>query len=219
MIPLYTYDGLVDYMTKISARPNDTDLIDQMPNFILLAQLDLSRRLNIFGTQKILIGTWGQGQSTIQLPNLYIRPISLTFYDPRSSNEAHVLTYRLNEYAQSVTSTNEANGIPSDYSELDVNTLFVTPTPVDLSPNYDGFGFQFIFHELYQPLSPTNQSNYFTQRLMDVLSYGALLQMYIYLKDSYYINFYKETLAQANQDTLNTDLMNRTDRSANVEVN
>jgi hypothetical protein len=218
LIPLLTYDGLVDYMTKISARPNDNDLIAQMPNFILLAQIDLSRKLNIFGTQKILTGTWPDQQSTIQLPNLYVRPISLTFYDPTNSNQAHVLTFRLNEYAQRVTSTNEVTGIPSDYSELDVNTIFVTPRPKSIAP-FAGFGFQLIFHELYQALSPINQSNYFTQRMMDLLSYGALLQMYIYLKDSYYMNFYMQMLEKGISAATNQDQMNQTDRAAQSSIN
>lgn len=206
-------------MTKLSARPNDTELIAQMPNFILLAQLGLSRRLNIFGTQKILVGTWPDQQSTLQLPGLYVRSISLTFYDPRYSNEAHVLKYRLNEYAQRVTSTNIIDDIPSDYSELDVNNLFVAPKPISLLPTYPGFGFQLIYHELYQPLSPVNQTNYFTQRLMDALSYASLLQMYIFLKDSYYINLYQDLLDKEIAVITNQDTMNRTDRSSNASIN
>jgi hypothetical protein len=219
MIPLVSYDGLQDYMIKESARPNDQDMIDQIPNFILMAQLKLSRDLDIFGTQKILTGIWPQAQNTLTMPNLYVRSISLTLYDPRYSNEAHVLKIRTNEYAQRVVDTNEIFGIPSDYSEYNVNTLFVAPTPINLAPDYLGFGFQLIYHELFAPLSSVNQQNYFTQRLMDVLKSAAMYYLYVFLKDDYYIGYYKNEMMEGINSVKAQDERNKTDRSANSTLN
>lgn len=218
MIPLYTYDGLIDYMTAISARPNDTELISQMPNFVLLAQLKLGRRLNIFGTQKILTGILPNNQNTIQLPNLYLRSISLTLFDPRYDNQANILTYRLPEYVMRIQNGSTLRDMPLDYTEIDVNTLFLAPFPPDLTP-YPGFSFQLIFHEIYQALTPTNQTNYLTERMMDLLVDASLKEMYIFLKDSYYIEMYSNNVEKGIAEAMAQDDLNRSDRGSNPDIN
>lgn len=218
MKPLLNYDGLAEYMIKISARPNDTDLQDQIPNFILLAQINLSRRLNIFGTQRIFISTLPNMANTITVPNNYIRSISLTLFDPRNSGQPHVLKFRTPEYITVLGQSSNFIDIPTDYCELDINNLFIAPTPVDVTP-YEGFGIQLIYHELYQPLTPQTQTNYFTQRLMDVLVSASLYQMYIFLKDSYYIEFYRNEMESGIATALQVDSMNKSDRSSNAEIN
>ena len=55
--------------------------------------------------------------------------------------------------------------------------------------------------------------------MMDLLSYGALLQMYIYLKDSYYMNFYMQMLEKGIAAATNQDQMNQTDRAAQSSIN
>jgi hypothetical protein len=205
-------------MISTSARPNDAELISQMPNFVLLAQIRIGRRLNIFGTQKILSGVLPNNQNTIQLPNYYIRSISLTFFDPSHDNQVHVMTYRMLEYLMRLQNSSHTRSIPMDYAEVDVNTLMVAPFPPDLSP-LPGLSFQLIFHEIYQPLSPTNQTNYLSERLMDLLLDACLYEMYIWLKDSYYIEKYESNVEKGIQNVLAQDELNRTDRGSNADVN
>ena len=99
-------------MIKYPARPNETDYIENIPFFILLAQSELSRKLNILGLQRTVIGTFQPGINLIQKPSTWMANVQFKIYNPLFDNQESILKYRSRSYLSRWTITPSELGIP-----------------------------------------------------------------------------------------------------------
>lgn len=213
-----TYATLQTTLITNSARPNDTVLLAQIPQFVLFGQLDLSRKLNILGTEKITQGEITPEIPTIIKPALWIRTISLTISNPDESNKLTQLERRTYEYLNIYSGSQQLTGIPKFYAEKDINSLVVSPVPSTLLNN-NTFKYEMIYHELYSPLSDEVQQNILTQRYPDLLNYACSIQMYLGMESYSLVQMYEGKLAEGIQAAVAMDQAGISDRGQTFNAN
>lgn len=214
---ILTYDSLKQTLITNAARPNDEVLLEQIPMYILLGQIDLTRKLNILGTEKIVQGDLQPNVNSLLKPSLWLRTISFSICDPNTGKitvlERRNLEY-LNMYNPDITITGE----PLLYAEKDINTLVVAPAPKILDNNQT-YKFEMIYHELYSPLAEDQQQNILTQRYPDLLMYACSIQMYLAMESFSLVQGYEGKYTQGIQDALKLDQVGITDRGQNLGSN
>lgn len=214
---ILTYDTLKTTLITNAARPNDEVLISQIPMYILFGQIDLTRKLNLLGTEKIVQGELQTNVNSLIKPALWLRTISFSVCDP-TSGKITVLERRNLEYLNIYTPDITLTGEPLFYAEKDLNTLVVAPTPKPLENN-ETYKYEMIYHELYSPLSSDTQQNILTQRYPDLLMYACSIQMYMALESFSLMQGYEGKYTQGIQDALQLDHVGITDRGQNLGAN
>lgn len=212
MSVILTYNTLKEQMIKYPARPNETDYIENIPFFILLAQTELSRKLNILGLQRTVRGTFQPEINLIQKPSTWMANVQFKIFDPLYDDQETILKYRSRSYLSRWTITPEDSGMPLFYTDYDFNNFMVFPKP-DFRPN---FRFELVFHELYQPLDENNQQNWMTQRIPDVLFNACMAQAYIYFQTPNLKDDYRKMYLEAVEDLKKQDIVGKQDQPENT---
>lgn len=212
---ILTYNTLKEQMIKYPARPNETDYIENIPFFILLAQTELSRKLNILGMQTTVEGLLTPGISIIQKPSTWMANVQFKVFNPLFGNQESILKYRTRSYLSRWTIQPEQEGFPMFYTDFDFNNFLVYPRPIAID-NTPGIPFQLIYHEIYQPLDENNQQNWMTQRIPDVLFNACMAQAYIYFQTPNLKDDYRKMYLEAVQDLKQQDMIGKQDQSENA---
>lgn len=215
MSTILTYNTLKEQMIKYPARPNETDYIDNIPFFILLAQTELSRKLNILGLQRTVQGILTPGINIIQKPSTWMANVQFKVYDPLFSDQESILKYRSRSYLSRWTITPNETGMPLFYTDYDFNNFMIYPAPPVIQ-NIPGIRFELIFHELYQPLDENNQQNWMTQRIPDVLFNACMAQAYIYFQTPNLKDDYRKMYLEAIEDLKKQDIVGKQDQPENT---
>lgn len=162
-----TYSELKTAVANFLAR---TDLTDQIPNFIQLAEARLSRELETRDQEKRATATLTSGDEFIALPTdmREIREIKL------NANPNVVLEYK-SPTALDTTYTG-ASGKPLAYSIVG-GELKVRPIPDD------SYTAEIIYIGSLSALSDTNTTNVMLTRHPDAYLSGSLVEAYTYLMD------------------------------------
>lgn len=213
-----TYTTLKQTLITNASRPNDTVLLAQIPQFILFGQLDLTRKLNILGTEKITQGNLIPGISTVIKPALWLRTISFMISNPAEANLITQLERRTYEFTNLYTASMTVQGTPIFYAEKDINTLVVAPVP-SLLQNNDTFKYEMIYHELYSPLTESVQTNILTQRYPDLLNYACSVQMYLAMQSFSLQQMYESKLQQGIEAAMALDQSGIFDRGQKIQSN
>lgn len=248
-----TFDELVELMGEYIAR-SGTDLTDQIPGFINLAELKLSRLPKVLGLKKVVTSTLQKGVSVVQKPSrwrvtvsmnygtgldattaqrkavagvrtLYFErphpfvtgdsvdvtnvggtayngtdliisataPLSITYttgsatetitadtggYVTTAQDTRNTVLPRRYEYLRTFWPNSTETDYPEYYTDYDNDYWLIAPTPLAAFP------VEIIFYQNPEPLSDTNQTNYFTAQCPDALLYGAMIEAYLYLKNA-----------------------------------
>ena len=162
-----TYTELKTAVANFLAR---TDLTDQIPNFIQLAEARLSRELETRDQEKRATATLTSGDEFIALPTdmREVREIKL------NTNPNVVLEYK-SPTALDTTYTG-STGRPSAYSIVG-GELKVRPIPDD------SYTAEIIYIGSLSALSDTNTTNVMLTRHPDAYLSGSLVEAYTYLMD------------------------------------
>lgn len=214
---ILTYDSLKQTLITNAARPNDQVLLEQVPMYILFGQIDLTRKLNLLGTEKIVQGELQTNVNSLLKPSLWLRTVSFSICDP-ITGKITVLERRNLEYLNIFNPDITITGEPLLYAEKDLNTLVVAPTPKSLE-NDETYKFEMIYHELYSPLAEDQQQNILTQRYPDLLMYACSIQMYMAMESFSLVQGYDNMYKLGIQDALNLDRSGITDRGQNLGSN
>lgn len=214
---IISFNSLTELLITNAARPNDQILIANIPLYILLGQLDLTRKLNLLGTEKINQGELDPQISLVLKPSLWIRTVSLTIANPLTG-QIIPLERRNYEYLNLYSPSQELEGEPKFYAEKDMNSLIVSPVPNVLEDN-NKYSFELIYHELMEPLSETVQTNMLTQRYGDLLNYACTIQMYLALQSFSLVQAYQALYDNGIQMAVAQDSEGIMDRGQNVQKN
>lgn len=162
-----TYAELKSAVANFLAR---TDLTDQIPNFILLAEARLSRELETRDQEKRATATLTSGDEFIALPTdmREIREIKL------NTSPNVVLEYK-SPTALDTTYTG-STGKPLAYSIVG-GELKIRPIPDD------SYTAEIIYIGSLNALSDTNATNVMLTRHPDAYLSGSLVEAYTYLMD------------------------------------
>jgi len=126
-----------------------------------------------------------------------------------------IVTYPLNDrtaiYPRSYEFCNEywpdrdQTGTPKFYAEYDYGNWLIVPTPTITNP------FEVVYYQRPEPLSSTNQTNWFTEYAPDLLFYACLLESASYLKNDQRISVWKDYYMQAASSIKKEDIARKSD--------
>jgi len=163
---LSTYNGLKDAIAKYLAR---SDLTDQIPTFIQLAENRLRRDLRIRQMLQVVTINTVANDPTVNMPTDYLQMRDLHI----KTNPVQSLTYQSpsNFYRNTNSSI---TGVPFQYTVLASEFQFA-PIPDAI------YTLQLIYYATPPYLTTSNTSNVFLVNCADLLLYGALGEAEPYL--------------------------------------
>lgn len=215
-----TFSSLTADMQSYLERgtPLDTQVANQIPRLINLAERAIATALKIQGFITPVISGLVAGTSVYAKPNGWRSTVSMNYgtasvADPNNQNYRVALRPRSYEYCRrywpdsSITDANLVN-IPKFYADYDFNHWLIVPTPAINYPwevNYYG-----------QPplLDNTNQTNWLTDYAPNMLLYRALLEATPYLKNDERIATWEKLYQEQLQTVDMQDLQKIADRDA-----
>ena len=179
MNTLTTFTGLAAEI-PIWTRRNDTDFLNEVQNFINLAQQKIFIDCPTMASQQYITGSFTPNNNVVSVPSLW--GSNLTFeYLNTVTQDITVLQYAPYEYLKSYNPS--ADGVstqtiyPRYYSNMGIGYLIIAPTPIAAYP------FQIAYDANNPQLSSSTQTNFITQQMYDLLFIGSLYYAYIFLEN------------------------------------
>lgn len=208
-----TYDSLVTDMKSYLERgyPQDTEVLDQIPRLINLAERAIARSLRVLGLITPVTGILVAGQNVYSKPDRWRRTISMRYgvaAEGSSDQNVSMPIYpRAYEYCRLYAPDSTVPGPPEFYADYDYSHWLIVPTP---DRNYP---WEEIHSQQPPLLGSAMQSNWLTNYAPDVLLYRALLEATPYLKNDERIPVW-QGLYEAAMSALDTESLDRViDRS------
>jgi hypothetical protein len=173
-----SYTSLVQTLQNYLQR-NDALVINQIPQFIELAQQRIVRELKILGTRTEVTGTFdGTTQSTgiMAKPSDWRKTISF-YVGTGAGNNTHTPIYeRTYEFIRTVYPDPTVQGTPRYYGDADWNHWLVQPSPAS------GLPFKIPYYGTLVFLDATTSTNWLTVNAPDLLLYACLMEAIPFLK-------------------------------------
>jgi len=206
-----TYNSLVASIENYLVR-NDASTIQQIPTFILNAQLKICREAKTIGLEQYVSGFFQPGQAVMEKPARWRRTITFNYGSGQGFNTRNFLKQGTYEYLNMYWPNRTLTAAPIYYSDYDYNTLLIAPTP-DIA-----YPFEFAYIELPVPLTVNQQTNWLTNYAGDVLLYGSLLEAMPFLKNDERIPAWQEKYKAGIASLIQQDTQSHFDRQYNREA-
>lgn len=160
----------------------DTEVYDQLPTLINLAERNIARGLKILGTQNVVVslpptGGLVAGTSVYQKPDRWRSTVSMNFGAGSNQNSRRPIFPRSYEYCRAYWPDSDERGEPEFYCDYDWNHWLVVPTPVDTYP------WEILYYQQPPFLDSVNQTNWLSELAPDALLYRTLLECAPFLKN------------------------------------
>ncbi len=197
MAVLMTYNSLLADLRTYLERGYavDTQVFNQLPSLINLAERAIVLALKIQGFQNIVTTDLMPGVSVYQKPDRWRETISMEFDIPRKQ-----IFPRGYEYCRTYWPDSTERATPEFYADYGYNHWLIVPTPVLQTP------WQITYYQQPPYLDPANQTNWLTDYAPNALLYRALLEATPYLKNDDRIptwdKLYQESLSGLNVDDI-----------------
>ena len=164
-----SFTSYSDLKTTVANYLARTDLTDQIPDFIKMAELRMQRELRIRQMLKSVTLTTVAGTNTVSLPSDFIEVRDFLV----NGNPAQPLNY-FSPAALSRNSRTTQSGKPIDYTILS--------SSFQMSPVPDGaYDMSLLYFAKPVELSDANTSNVFLTTVPDMLLYASLIEAEPYL--------------------------------------
>ena len=201
-----TYDSLVADIISYLER-TDQATIDKIPTFIMLTEQIIATELKFLGNLNVSTSQMVTGQAIIQKPARWRKTVSMNVTVNGQKKPVLLRKYEyLREYWPNDTLIDE----PLYYCDYDYEHWLVAPTP---NAAYD---FEVLFYQRVQPLSSSNQTNWFTVYAPQALLYGSLLQAMPFLKNDERTAMCQQQYTAIMQTLKNEDVQRVGDRQTTV---
>ena len=184
-----------------------TDLVDDCPNFIRMAEMRIYRELRIAAMETAFSGTFATDAVTLSVPSDYIE---FDFAYVSSSTPIVELSRQSPKYIYKMFPFTAEKGTPYYFARVGSNFIF-GPNP-NTTHTVQG-----VYFAKLAALSLTNQTNWFTSNAPDLILNAALVEALRYLRDD--VNLV--TVAEAKYNSIKAaiikaDLQERRSGSTNV---
>lgn len=198
-----TYDNLSANILQYLER-SDAAVVEQIPNFIMLAEFEIAQEMKSLGQQQVVEATMQAGNPIIPKPARWRKTTSFNITVNGKKQPVFLRKYEyLINYAPDTSVTNT----PLYYADYDYDNWLVAPTP---DQNYQ---FEVLYYERLIPLSSDNQTNWITRNAPNAMLYGTLLQAMPFLKDDQR-QIFQQKYTEAMQFLANEDKLRIADRQA-----
>lgn len=210
---LTTFNGLLAGI-PIWTRRNDTDFVNEVPNFINLTQQAIFIDCPTMVSQYYVTGNFTPDNNIVSVPSLWGSNLTFSYVDP-TSNEIIVLQYVPLEFVQNFNPTvggiSPNNVLPRYYSNYGLNNLIISPTPTVANP------FLLAFDTNSPQLNASTQTNFITQQMYDLLFLGTMSYAYDFLENDTQSQKYDGLYQKRVQAYQNYNAGRKMDRNANAE--
>lgn len=209
-MPAMTYTSLQNDMRAYLERGSTKDVIvfNQIPSLITLAEKAIATAIKVQGFLVPVTSNLVAGVSVYAKPNRWRETVSM-FYGTKSTplainpNKYNPLFARSYDYCRMYwpdPSIQDAENPPQFYADYDYQHWLICPTPVLAAP------WQINYYQLPPLLADTNQTNWLTEYVPNMLLYRALLEATPFLKNDERIPtwqaLYQEQLSTVNAQDL-----------------
>jgi len=168
-----TYNSLITDVTQYLER-NDTAVVNQIPQFIMLAEFEIAQEIKTLGQLSVVESTMNAGNPVIPKPARWRKTTSFNITNAGVKQPVYLRKY---EYLRNYAPTSGATSVPLYYCDYNYDNWLVAPTPDQ------AYTFEVLYYERIPPLSSSNQTNWITQNAPNVMLYGTLLQAMPFLKN------------------------------------
>lgn len=173
-----TYDSLVDDLENYLQR-YDTLVINQIPQFIMLAQQRIPREMKILGFRQEVTGILGGGTLTNGLmakPADWRKTIAFYVGTGITKNIHTPVWQRDYDYIRTIYPDDSITDVPKFYGDADWNHWLIQPTSDQAYP------FKIPYYATLAFLDETIQTNWLTINAPDLLLYACLLEANSFVK-------------------------------------
>lgn len=172
MADIQSYADLLSTIQSVS-EDDGTEFTAYIPYAISLAEQRLNRELDLPDLEIPVTGTLTPTVNTLPKPSGYR---FANYFHILVDGKVTVLKKRREDYINDYWPDQTLTGTPKYYADQSVTNFQVAPVP-DVS-------YQFRIKYTMEPsrLGVTNQTNYFTQRCVDILYAAAMVEMTIFTK-------------------------------------
>lgn len=207
-----TYSSLVADLTNYLQRHDDL-VVNQIPQFINLAQQRIPREMKILGFRQEVTGAFSGTTLTtgiMQKPSDWRKTIA--FYAGTGvDNNTHTPVF-LRDYSfiRTVYPDASVTGVPRFYGDASYNYWLVQPTPTA------GLLYKIPYFATLTLLDDTTQTNWLTEEAPDLLLYASLLEAVPFLKVDDRIQVWQGYYNAAKTALMNQEMEGKYDTQASV---
>lgn len=181
-----TYDSLFENIQSYLER-TDQATIDKIPTFIMLAEQVIAADLKFLGNLTVNTSTMVLGDAVIEKPARWHKTVSMNV---TVNGQRQPVLLRKYEYIRNYWPNATQTDVPLFYCDYDYTHWLVGPTP------NAAYSFEILYYERVQPLSSSNQTNWFTEYAPQAMLYGSLLQAMPFLKNDERIPMWQAQYSQ-----------------------
>lgn len=215
MATAMTYNSLLADLRKYLERGGalDTEVFDQLPTLINLAERNIARDLKVLGTQNIVISTpplggLVAGTSVYSKPDRWRDTVSMNIGTGVSGNIRKTLFPRSYEYCRSYWPNSDERDIPEFYCDYGFSAWLIVPTPVA------AYNWEITYYQQPPLLDAVNQTNWLTEYAPDALLYRSLLECEPFLKNDERLKTWMELFGRAMSGLNMEDIERIVDRAS-----
>ena len=211
MATAMTFNSLKADVKKYLERGSiaDTQVYEEIPTLINLAERNLARALKVTGTMNVVTTALVAGTSTYAKPDRWRRNVSMEYAVGNSPLQTRQAIYaRSYEYCREYWPNAELRGAPLFYADYDYANWLVVPTPDAAYP------LQIIYYQQPPLLDDTQQTNWLTEYAPSALLYRTLLETEPFLKNDTRMQTWRGLYDEAIDQVVVEDLQKMTDRSS-----
>lgn len=209
-----TFTSLQEDLRRYLERgnPSDTEVFEQIPRLITLAERSLARAIKVQGFIVPYIQTLQTGVSVYAKPARWRETVSMNFGTDATrtaaGNNRKFIFPRSIEYCRYYWPNSDERDLPEFYADYDYDHWLIAPTPVA------AFNWEIITYSIPALLGDDNQTNWLTNYAPNALLYRVLVEASPFLKEDSRIQTW-QGLYTAELGALDTeDLQNIANRAS-----
>jgi hypothetical protein len=182
-----TYDNLIKTLQQYTERggSNDPTVDYQMPFIVNRVERSLADKLKVQGYRFVLTSKVSASSPVVAKPEGWRNTVSINIGTGPEKNERRTLRSRSYEYIRAIYPNDAIKDTPVFYTDYDQNHWIVGPTPDDVYP------FEALVYRLPDLLGQSNQQNYLTQFVPNMLLYECLKALEPFLKNEARMGLWK----------------------------
>lgn len=161
----FTYDTLIESIYAFTAESADDELGENIDSIVLIAQTELQRDLELEIFVENQNQTLSQGSTSIQRPSSMVELASLYI---QVGTQRKYIPQRSYDFCRMYAPNPTEQAEPAYWAEDDQTKILIVPAA---NASYAYF---MRFHAHLIPLSPTNQSNWLSLNVPDLLLFKCL---------------------------------------------
>ena len=208
-----TYTSLLadlrDYLERGWTADSDPVVFDQLPKLINGGERRIVRELKILGIQDVLTSTMAAGTAIYAKPDGWRETVSINYGAGTGNNTQRLLFPRSYEYIKSYAPDITVQAAPEFYADdyHERNWIFA-PTPDAAYP------YEVLCYRMADMLDETNETNWLTDNVPELLRYASLLESAPLLKNDERVAVWQSFYDRHASATSGEDLQRILDRAA-----